>query len=518
MSSRSIASKEPKRTLRDRLFRSSDIQSGPRGSSSSSSMGNAACIEATEDEKPSLLVAVADDVSSPSMQSKSLSLRSPRSSGPTRFIVSVAARIGAVIDHLLFVSQETSEPLPVERKRTIPGGVLLEGCKTPEEYFERHDGILAAIKDLKGEEGLRAAGFSMRIVPCAKHAALSNCQAERKQGQRSKSLSPTTVEEPPECDDSSISDIDTQLPQSNYVDPSTTPETGVGTKPKRCPECVTRLFYNDTVMDHCNRRRYVSDGIMYDEVARLCMEYAHDIMIAEGDLEWKTIDADSGIHALVSKNMDLTRPTLLLVTGRGKVRAGIFTRKHIQTTGLEPSTAIDIVREAKQRNMNVVMLDPNCRGEREAYRVVETSMSALFSHVEQPCDNDDNLQRYPIFVQAHSAAGSHVVCYLLNRCDLYVPHIQAIAFTDSTHNIQWTRKEQYKALNSLLESSSAVYFRSSKGDTADVAGTEITRCDAEWKHRFGNIRTYWAGTTEHSLSDWSAREFIWRHFDEFMSL
>lgn len=511
MSSRSISSKEPKRRLRDRLFRTSGVHSGSRGDNSS--MGNAACIDATEDEKPSLVVAVADDdASSPSNKSKSLSLRS---SGPARFIVSIAAKIGAALDHLLFVTPDTSESLPVVRKRTIPGNVLLEGCETPEEHFERHDAMLAAFKDLKGEEGLEAAGFSMRFVPCAKHASLKHCQAERSQRYRLESLSLTTVEDPPECDDSSISDIDTQVPQSHCVDALPTPGTAATTS-KRCPDCVTRLFYNDTLLDHCNRRRFVSDGIMYNEVARLCMEYAHDIMITGGELEWRTIDADSGIQALVSKNMDLTRPTLLVVTGKGQVRAGIFSRKHIQTTGLEPSTAIDIVREAKRRNMNVVMLDPNCLGQREAYRVVEMSMAALFSHVEQQCD--DNPQRYPIFIQAHSAAGSHVVCYLLSRCESYVPHIQAIAFTDSTHNIQWTRKEQYKSLNSLLESSAAVYFRSSRGDTADDAGLEITRCDAEWKHRFGNIRTYWAGTTEHSLSDWSAREFIWRHFDQFMSL
>eukprot|EP00540_Astrosyne_radiata_P013346 CAMPEP_0116854708 /NCGR_PEP_ID=MMETSP0418-20121206/18785_1 /TAXON_ID=1158023 /ORGANISM="Astrosyne radiata, Strain 13vi08-1A" /LENGTH=65 /DNA_ID=CAMNT_0004487585 /DNA_START=8 /DNA_END=205 /DNA_ORIENTATION=- len=37
--------------------------------------------------------------------------------------------------------------------------------------------------------------------------------------------------------------------------------------------------------------------------------------------------------------------------------------------------------------------------------------------------------------------------------------------------------------------------------------------DEHWERRFGATKTCWAGTTEHSLSDWHARRFIWDLFD-----
>ena len=397
---------------------------------------------------------------------------SQRSTGPIHFVMSIASKIQEAFDRLLFVdaTARVDEPV-ISRERRIPGGVMLEGCQTKEEHFKRHDSIMEAIQQLKGEQGLRAANFEMRCVPCDDHAA-----------QMGSSVAPATA-------------------------------TATAAVAPCCERCMTRLFCNDTLVDATNRRRFVSDGKMYDEISRLCMEHAQHIMIAEADLEWKFIDSE--IQALVSKTIDWSRPTLLFVTGKGKVRAGIFSRQHILTTGMEPSTAISFVREAKRRDMNIVMLDPNCRGEREAYSVVERSMSHVFSHLKQDCngDNDSDFQHGPLFFQVHSASGAHVVCSLMDNCDCYLPHIRAIAFTDSTHNIQWTRKEKHRALYTLLESSSAVYVRSSKGDTTHAAGVEMSQCDAEWVRRFGRIRTVWAGTSEHSLSDWCARDFIWSHFD-----
>ena len=390
------------------------------------------------------------------------------STGPIQFVMSIAFKIGEALERLLLVDDAATLEDQIIRERRIPGGVMLEGCQTQEEHFQRHDAIIEAIQGLKGERGLRAANFEMKCVPCDEHSTSTR---------------------------------------------HTAGISAIATSPPCCERCMTRLFYSDTLVDETNRRRFVSDGKMYDEISRLCMEHAQHIMITEGDLEWKSID--SNIQALVSKNIDWSRPTLLFVTGRGKVRAGIFSRQHILTTGMEPSTAITFVREAKRRDMNIVMLDPNCRGEREAYLVVERSMSHVFRHLKSDCNegDDSDVQHGPLFFQVHSASGAHVVCSLMDNCDSYLPHIRAIAFTDSTHNIQWTRKEQHRALYTLLESSSAVYVRSSKGDTLHVAGVEMCKCDDEWVRRFGKIRTVWAGTSEHSLSDWSARDVIWSHFD-----
>ena len=45
------------------------------------------------------------------------------------------------------------------------------------------------------------------------------------------------------------------------------------------------------------------------------------------------------------------------------------------------------------------------------------------------------------------------------------------------------------------------------------AGDECPK-DRFWSHRFGEVRTVWAGTTEHSLSNWTAHKPIWEHFDK----
>jgi hypothetical protein len=504
------------------------------GSPSKKEMGNHVCIAASEEEKPCMLSsnsttpdagvlvsshALDDGSSSKSLSSSSkhLSLRSVGSTkkAPVRFanfVGHAVANIGSAVEKIIFV--EESKP-PTPRPRTVRGGVLLHGCDSPEEHFEQLDYILGSINELElsGEEGLRAVGLELRHVCCEKHATKITVTKEAQE-------TPKEEDATREHDDSSVSGM------SQVGEPS------IDEEHQHCDACVTRLVHKqtDTLIDHFNRKRFVIDGPMYDEVARFCMEYAHESMIEEGDLKWVQIDKDErgAINALVSSThpaaggTEASRPTLLVVTGKGKVRAGIFSRQHIQTTGLEPSTALFVIREAKKRNMNIIMLDPNARGEREAYAIIQKSMAKLFAHIENPAKGENTeASKHPLFVQAHSAAGSHVVRYLLDFSDSYLPHVRAMAFTDSTHNIQWTKK--IPELRQFLESPASVYFRSSRGDSQTCkthqAGFDITStCDEHWRHRYGKIRTCWAGTTEHSLSDWNARQYIWEHFDRHLEL
>jgi hypothetical protein len=51
------------------------------------------------------------------------------------------------------------------------------------------------------------------------------------------------------------------------------------------------------------------------------------------------------------------------------------------------------------------------------------------------------------------------------------------------------------------------------------AAGDPVQTDSFWKHRFaGNIRTLWAGTDEHSLTNWFAHAKIWEHFDRLLLL
>jgi hypothetical protein len=218
----------------------------------------------------------------------------------------------------------------------------------------------------------------------------------------------------------------------------------------------------------------------------------------------------------------------LIATGKGKVRAGIFSRQHIMISGLECSTALPIVRQAKKRNMNVVMLDPNVHGERLGMITFEKSMARLFRRWESSNQNNDEtcpsdqppLARRDLFVLSHSQSGAQLARYLLEKSEHYVPHIRAVAFTDATHNIQWAK--QREELHQLLESDKCVYFRCAKESSEntleplDSVGKEV-ETDSFWQHRFGRINTRCAGTSEHSLTNWFVRSHIWDHFDGFMT-
>ena len=344
----------------------------------------------------------------------------------------------------------------------------------------------------------------------------------------------------------------------------------------RCTDCVTRLYHipSETPVDNDNRKSYIADGKMYDAVANLCQAAAQEIMAEACDLVWVTIcdgkggglrlqsereqtssqstprpnsieewprDKDGNIimkdpiKALVSKNIETdatqSHDTFLVATGKGKVRAGIFSRHHLMTTGLEPSTALPFLYEARERGMNCVVIDPNARGDREGMDTFEVSIRGLFEEQFELVDEEDNDESSTecdmgaiipandvdgsIYVLAHSAAGGQLVRYLLDQQEgaPLLSRIHCIAFTDSTHSIQWLKNHPH--LSSLLQSSKALYVRSAnpmRDDDWGCAGEECPR-DRFWSHRFGDIKTVWAGTTEHSLSNWTAHKPIWEHVD-----
>ena len=304
-----------------------------------------------------------------------------------------------------------------------------------------------------------------------------------------------------------------------------------------CLECMTRLFHitSDAMITEENWNRYIAFGDMYDEISRMCQEFAQDQMMDEGGLIWVTICEDSGkgnpIRALVDEDhSQRPGPILLVITGKGKVRTGIFSRRHLLTSGVECSTALPMVREAKRRGMKVAMIDPNARGEREGMSTFEMSVRALFGHTDWDKEGTENergpftseffnpyLHDCPLYVLAHSAAGGQLCRYLLDQAHHLLPQIAAIVFTDSTHNIQWAKR--HESLQRLLESPACVYLRSSNvrndNDWGLKRAGDVVDVDHHWRRRFGNIETLWAGTAEHSLMNWTSHHQIWQHFDKF---
>lgn len=419
-------------------------------------------------------------------------------------------------------------------------GVLLRGCETEEEHKFTKTAMIEMLRPLKGEEGLVAIGMEYRFVTLQEDGELVT----------PKKATTTCITKPAtlvgncdfcECQNDDDDDNEEKKEENTHRPLNSQRHFSTKKNERRCPcatnyKTMTRLFHKEsnTMITMKNRKEFIADGVMYDIICRLAMEYSQEVMIRDGQLEWVDIAADienqsEPIRALMSTRLveDESRldnePTLLIATGNGSVRAGVFSRQHLLTSGLECSSAVQYVSEAYKRNINVIVIDPNVHGDRFGMVTFEKSMMHLFRRWEEKKDISSLeqctvKQKKNLYVLSHSHSGSQFVRYLLNKAEWYLPHIRAIAFTDSTHNIQWTKRKNQEALKKLLESDECIYFKRSDQNIDHVLNPlssigEVVDTDEFWKHRFGKIQTLCAGTSEHSLTNWFPRNHIWDHFD-----
>lgn len=377
-----------------------------------------------------------------------------------------------------------------------------------------------------------------------------------------------------------------QVTKVSCVDTAHRNEVENETAAAQCNPCSPRPT-KPILITPLNRHQYIADGSHYELLSTLAQEAAHEIMRRIFTLEWVTVCSDEQhnehVRALVDADHPLAleekevveellgfhvnngqedekkeleeshseqstqhqKSTLLIATGRGKVRAGIFSRFHLLTAGIEVGTAWHNIREAMIRDMGVVIIDPNARGEQEGMETFKRSVIALFARAadrirnaskhEHKSTQQHSAARHAssIYILAHSASGGQLVRHLREDPSL-LPTIRAIAFTDSTHNVQWCKEDPslmqflstknciYLRSNDVRSSQSCIHVSSRGKDIAcqcvnckhnrKSAGV-VADTDSFWQHRFGPIRTLWAGTADHALSNWAAHDHIWLHFD-----
>lgn len=399
--------------------------------------------------------------------------------------------------------------------------VFLRGCETDDEHKIRKKLLIELLRPMHGKEGLEACGLEYRQVTI---------------GEDGKLVQDSVVVETTTHSTTESYHIEEKKEEHLLVRPPATMTTS--RRNQKPPPVIrhmhmTRLFHKEsnTMITNANRKEFIADGAMYDIVCRLAMEYSQEIMIQDGHLEWVTIENPTEgqpipIRALVSQGLLEIKsrldkePTLVIITGKGHVRAGIFSRQHLLVSGLECSSSVQFVHEARRRNMNLIILDPNAHGDRCAMKTFEKSMSYLFQSWEA-AENETTQVQPNLYVLSHSQSGAQFVRYLLTKADSYLSKIAAIAFTDSTHNIQWAKRQNQTGLEELLECDRTVYFKRTDDIIQYVlkpfksVGKPVDT-DMFWEHRFGKIQTRCAGTSEHSLVNWFAREHIWEHFDRFL--
>ena len=258
--------------------------------------------------------------------------------------------------------------------------------------------------------------------------------------------------------------------------------------------------------------------------------------------EYSKADNKKNIHVQTNDD-DKQRSILLITTGKGKVRGGIFSRQHLLVSSVESSTALPIIRDARIRGMKVAILDPNARGDRSGMTTYEQSMDVLFgneNHQKEVVNGGESSEAHnpsihttnemkqgcffhhqaPIYILAHSASGAQLTSYLMTQGQHLTSRIKSIVFTDSTHNVQWLKKkEEHHKISKLFQSPLSLYVRSSNEYRHDdwekhKPGDICDAVDEHWIHRFGTVKTIWAGTKDHSLTNWTSHKDIWDHFDE----
>jgi len=299
-----------------------------------------------------------------------------------------------------------------------------------------------------------------------------------------------------------------------------------GNKDDFCWDCNTRLYHIESgeMINTNNRKCYIPDGAIFEEISCCCQDIVQKRIQCEFGFEFITIcnDVTRGNHvqALVSREYienrkeKHDRQTLIIIPGKGKSRAGILSVKQLIMSGLEIGSALFHLLQAKKRGFDVILLDPNVRGNANIMDTMDRSLTFLFGSYGS---------EYPppsIYILAHSAAGGYLTRYLFGgqARQVLLQSIRALVFTDSTHNIQWVQKDT--ALVQFLQSSNCLYIRNTSENPSDTFANHKDKKPGEqhegniwWHRRFGDICTVWAGTTEHSLMCWVAREVAWDFFD-----
>ena len=265
---------------------------------------------------------------------------------------------------------------------SIPPRKLLHGCSTLEEHNEviRHVISSSSSSSMGGEEQLKTLGFEYRFVPCCSVHASShdnmndNCchQCATRlfyvgrlgQGKRKEEEQEQRENKHVDAQDENQSNADKVCNKQTY-------DSSVQ-QHKQEEEAI--------MITPTNRQQFIADGAMYDAIATCSQQVVHDKMCKAFDLQWVTVcdEHQQHIRALVDKDHTMlleedenrwvvqellndneekkgdddeeeenssamlkstskikpptstnrTKTTLLIATGRGKVRAGIFSRHH----------------------------------------------------------------------------------------------------------------------------------------------------------------------------------------------
>lgn len=183
---------------------------------------------------------------------------------------------------------------------------------------------------------------------------------------------------------------------------------------------------------------------------------------------------------------DTPKKLLVLICGSGRIKSGIWSVGICAYRGLKAGSILPCLEEAKKRDMEVVVLNPNHPN--SSYNHSEE----IFSDIIIP----SNPER--VWIIAHSMGGSSTCQIISKNPSWCIQHVKAFALTDGCESK--VKSKGYK-INEWSHLKGINWIRSEKPLNSPLKDGEST------KHRS-------AETNDHPLTTFMAFPFIWEFFDE----
>lgn len=166
-----------------------------------------------------------------------------------------------------------------------------------------------------------------------------------------------------------------------------------------------------------------------DEFSVWLHAYVQRKLIERGLIEHKVPNTERGAPIFATPNaLESPENLLVLICGSGRIHAGVWSVGVCSWHGLQGGSVLPYLDEAKKRNMEVIILNPNHPGADE----IKGKSFGMAKHTKWVFENmiiPANPRN--IYIIAHSAGGSCTCRILRAYPDFCKEHVRAIALTDA---------------------------------------------------------------------------------------
>lgn len=219
-----------------------------------------------------------------------------------------------------------------------------------------------------------------------------------------------------------------------------------------------------------------------DQLCDWLTSYVQHRMIEEGLV---TCEAGGATIYYTPNALNQPEKLLVLICGSGRIMAGLWSVGVCAYAGLKAGSVLSMIEEARKRDMEVIVLNPNAARSYEHPEIV-------FKDLIIPANPNK------VWIVGHSMGGSSTCNIISKNAEWVINHVMAFALTDGCessihaegfkinkwahiHGINWVRSKE--EINKELQPSPSCQRRS-------------------------------ACTNDHPLTTWKAFPYIWEWFDE----